>query len=234
MKDQSGNETRKYRIVFVVEKKNYHGGIIYLTFDDGPSYDTTPVILDILKKEKIKATFFVTNQPNELDYLIKRENDEGHSVALHTATHHYSNVYSSKEAYFNDLKIIRDKVKRITGIESNIIRFPGGSSNTVSIKYFPGIMTYLTNEVNKRGYEYYDWNIDSEDATRKVNANQVYENVIRNLRNDRENIILMHDFSGNNPTKEALLNIIKYGKKHGYIFGVIQEGTTPYHHRVNN
>ena len=155
-------------------------------------------------------------------------------MGLHTATHNYSYLYSSVEAYFTDLKTISDKVKRITDEESKIIRFPGGSSNTVSKKYYPGIMSYLTNEVKNRGYQYYDWNIDSEDATRKVDANQVYENVVNNLRPNRPNIILMHDFSENVPTKEALRKIIEYGKENGYVFAPITESTEEYHHHVNN
>lgn len=234
VKDISLKESRKYRTIYVTDQENINGGIIYLTFDDGPSYDTTPAILDILKEEKVPATFFVTEKPSKLDELIKREKKDGHSVGLHTATHNYSYLYSSVEAYFTDLKTISDKVKRITDEESKIIRFPGGSSNTVSKKYYPGIMSYLTNEVKNRGYQYYDWNIDSEDATRKVDANQVYENVVNNLRPNRPNIILMHDFSENVPTKEALRKIIEYGKENGYVFAPITESTEEYHHHVNN
>lgn len=102
VKDKTGKEARKYRDVFVTNQNNYNGGIIYLTFDDGPSEDVTPFILDILKEEKIRATFFVTDKKEELNYLIKREQKEGHTVALHTATHNYSYLYSSPEAYFED------------------------------------------------------------------------------------------------------------------------------------
>ena len=234
VKDKTGKETRKYRDVFVTNHNNYNGGIIYLTFDDGPSEDVTPFILDILKEEKIRATFFVTDKKEELNYLIKREQKEGHTVALHTATHNYSYLYSSPEAYFEDLKTVSEKVKRITKKEAKIIRFPGGSSNTVSKKYYPGIMTYLTSEVSLRGYKYYDWNIDSEDATRRVDENKVYENVVSHLKPNRENIILMHDFSANEPTKNALRRIIQYGKENGYIFAPITENTNEIHHHINN
>ena len=89
-----------------------NNGEIYLTFDDGPSEDTTGYILDVLKEEGVKATFFVTcNGP---DYLIKRMYDEGHTVALHTASHNYSYVYSSVDNYFNDLEKVRNRVKNIT------------------------------------------------------------------------------------------------------------------------
>lgn len=95
-------------------------------------------------------------------------------------------------------------------------------------------MTYLTSEVSLRGYKYYDWNIDSEDATRRVDENKVYENVVSHLKPNRENIILMHDFSGNEPTKNALRRIIQYGKENGYIFAPITENTNEIHHHINN
>ena len=233
VKDSSGNESIKYKTVYITDKNN-NGGIIYLTFDDGPSESTTPVILDILKEEGVSATFFVTDKDDSLDYLIKREDKEGHTVALHTATHNYSYVYASKESYFEDLKRVSDEVKRIIGKESKIIRFPGGSSNTVSIRYSPGLMTYLTKEVERRGYRYFDWNVDSEDATRKVNADSEYAKVTQGLQPGRENVILMHDFGGNEPTKNSLRRIIKYGKEKGYIFATLTESSFGAHHPVNN
>lgn len=234
VKDSSGNETIKTRLVYVVDKDRYNGGIIFLTFDDGPSSDITPTILDILKEENIKATFFVTNKDDSLNNLIKREYNDGHTVALHTATHDYSYVYSSVENYFNDLNIISTKVKNITGIESKIIRFPGGSSNTVSRRYNLGIMTELVNKVKEQGYNYYDWNFDSEDATRKYDSSGIYNNVTLSLKPGKNNVVLMHDFVRNNPTKEALKNIIHYGKENGYIFSNIKMDTPEVHHYVAN
>src|SRR5699024_1940945 len=84
---------------------------------------------------------------------------------LHTYTHDYKTVYSSEEAYFEDLGRISDMVKEVTGDESHIIRFPGGGSNTVSAKYSPGLMTTLTRKVQEMGYQYFDWNCDSTDAS---------------------------------------------------------------------
>lgn len=233
VKNKSGIETIKVRTIIVTDQKNINNGIIYLTFDDGPS-NSTSAILDILKNEKIKATFFVTNRNPNLDNLIKREYDDGHSVALHTATHNYSYLYSSKEAYFEDLKTVSNRVKRITNKESKIIRFPGGGSNLVSKKYSDKIMTYLTKEVGNRGYHYYDWNVDSGDATGRYNSEEVYTNVVTSLRPGRENIVLMHDFASNHPTEGALEKIIRYGKENGYIFLPITETTREIHHYINN
>ena len=222
--DKAGNEAKATRKVIV------SNGIIYLTFDDGPNSGTTEVILDILKEEGVKATFFVTNKgPDE---LIKREFDEGHTVALHTASHDYAIVYASDESYFNDLNQVSERVKRITGQESKIIRFPGGASNTISRRYSNGIMSRLTQEVVRRGYKYYDWNISSGDAGGTTQASGVYSNVVSGLRHDRVNMVLMHDIKPH--TRDAIRDIIRYGKNNGYRFEKITMDTEMITQRVNN
>lgn len=224
--DAAGNTSVVTRKVVVFDNK----GVIYLTFDDGPNSGTTDVILDILKEEKVKATFFVTCKgPDE---LIKREYNEGHTVALHTASHDYSIVYASVDSYFNDLKSVQDRVKNITGYESKIIRFPGGASNTISRRYSNGIMSTLTQEVLNRGYKYYDWNISSGDAGNTTDPNVVYSNVVNSLRTDRANMVLMHDIKPY--TRDALRSIIKYGKSNGYRFEKITMDTEMITQRVNN
>lgn len=241
--DSSLNSVEVTRTVFVYNNNNISAnlnagekGVIYLTFDDGPNNTITKQILDILKDEGIKATFFVTSKGS--DSIIKREFQEGHTVALHTSSHTYSKIYSSVNNYFKDLDIIKARVKKITGIEPKIIRFPGGSSNTVSRSYDRGIkiMSVLTNEVLNRGYKYYDWNVDSGDAGKCVNASDkkkcVYRNVVNNLSKKRSNIVLMHDIKYY--TKDALRDIIAYGKVNGYTFKPITESTTMITQRINN
>ena len=233
--DEAGNKAEASRTVRVYNYNTYNSGTIgngtiYLTFDDGPSNGTTNVILDVLKDEGIKATFFVTcNGP---DSLIKRIADEGHTVALHTATHNYSYIYSSVDNYFADLNRVSDRVKRITGIEAKIIRFPGGSSNTVSRQYSYGIMTTLTSMVLDKGYRYFDWNVDAGDASTARSSNDVYNNVTRNLSKNRANVVLMHDTRG--ITRDAIRNIINYGKANGFTFGKIEMDTYMIRHSLNN
>ena len=232
--DDSGNKNSVTRKVVVgnsiVDKGIVHTGSIYLTFDDGPNEGTTNMILDVLKEEGVKATFFVTcNGP---DYLIKRMYDEGHTVALHTATHNYSYVYSSVDNYYRDLYQVRDRVKRITGIDSKIIRFPGGSSNTVSRNFKVGIMTELSNLLLHDGYRYYDWNVDSNDAGSARSSSDVYYNVTSNLYINRENMVLMHDIKS--ITAYALRDIIRFGKNSGYTFNKIDMDTYMVRHGLNN
>lgn len=227
--DSSGNTSKKIRIVNVIKNNN---GIIYLTFDDGPS-EITSKILDLLKEEDIKATFFVLNYSNIYEPIIKRIVEEGHTIALHTYTHNYKLIYSSKENYYNDLNKIKEKVKNTTGITTNIIRFPGGSSNTVS-SFNKGIMTLLTKDVIKEGYHYFDWNVDSKDAWDARNSNDVYNNVIYNLSMNRSNIVLLHDKNGNTKTLYALKDIIKTAKNKGYTFNKITNSTPMITHSVKN
>ena len=235
--DSSNNTTTETRTIKVIESGNQthnNKSVIYLTFDDGPSNSITPKILDILKEEEVKATFFVVAGCNNFNKLIKREYDEGHTIALHSYSHKYDKIYIGIDEYFKDLNQIRDKVYNITGEYSNIIRFPGGSSNTVSKKYFNGIMSKLAIEVTNKGYHYFDWNVSSGDAGEVSSSSQVYQNVTNNLRHNRDNIILMHDFENNHYTLNALKDIIQYGKNNGYIFEKITMNTQEVHHQIRN
>ena len=236
VKDKAGNEAIAKRIVTVqkqVVKRSANlgcgkPGVIYLTFDDGPNGATTPSILNTLKKHGVKATFFVTlNGPEE---LIKREYDEGHLIALHTASHDYAKVYASDDAYWDDLTKVSDRVEKITGKKSMFVRFPGGSSNTVSRRYSSGIISRMTNKLENNGYSYFDWNIDSRDAEGK-NKDEVYSNVVNGLSKSHGNVILMHDIKY--PTMNAIDRIIQYGKDNGYEFDVL-DSSVICHHKVAN
>ncbi len=239
VKDIKGNEASVTRNVYVNHKQAtipntvYKNSMIYLTFDDGPS-NVTSQILDILKEKGVKATFFVIGASDSLDYLIKREKDEGHTVALHSYTHRYEVVYQSVDSYFDDLNKISNKVEKIIGESPKIIRFPGGGSNLVSTNYSKGIMTILTNEVLARGYHYFDWNIDCNDAGGAKDRNEVYNNVVNNLSHNKTNVVLMHDFANNYKTLEALSDIIDYGLANGYTFANIDMSTPLVRHRVFN
>ena len=204
-------------------------GVIYLTFDDGPNSTYTPVILDVLKKYGVKATFFVTSAGP--DNLIKREYDEGHAVGLHSSSHDYAKIYKSSEAFWKDMNTVGDRVTRITGKKSTLLRFPGGVSNTVSRKYKSGIMTQLAKEVEAQGYAYFDWNISSGDAGGTTDPNVEYKNVINSLSKKRGNVILMHDIKKH--TSLAIENIVKYGLDNGYTFKVLTNDVVC-HQRINN
>ncbi len=243
VKDKSGNEAEAVRKICLkeVEKEpettkpstGSNNGVIYLTFDDGPSLTSTPKILDILKEEGVKATFFILNYNKNQEVLVKRIVNEGHSIGIHGYSHDYKKIYQSVEAYMENITKLQDKIKKSTGVTTNLTRFPGGSSNTIS-SFNPKIMTKLTKEVVKRGYRYYDWNVSSGDAGEAKNRDEVYQNVIKDLYRNGNNVVLMHDFSGNQKTVDALRAIIQYGKKNGYTFEAITENTPMVTHRINN
>jgi peptidoglycan/xylan/chitin deacetylase (PgdA/CDA1 family) len=209
-------------------------GVIYLTFDDGPSLDITPQILDILKEENVKATFFVINYSSNKEALVKREVEEGHSIGIHGYSHKYKEIYVSEDVYMENVNKMQSKIEETTGVKTTITRFPGGSSNTIS-KFNKGIMTRLTKKVEEAGYKYYDWNVDSDDAGSAKNKNQVYNNVTKNLSLERSNVVLMHDFSNNTKTLDALKDIIEYGKSNGYEFKKITaDSSLTMHHKIYN
>ena len=207
------------------------GKTIYLTFDDGPS-PNTPRIISILNSYGIKATFFVKN--TSYNGYMKDIVDSGNAIALHSYTHDYKRIYSSYEAFYQDLQDISDLVYLQTGVRSNIMRFPGGGSNTVSKKYSPGIMTRLTQGVADRGYIYYDWNCSSGDAMKNTVPKDTIVTNCKRVPAAKNVIVLLHDTDAKGTTVEALPEIIEYYLSCGYTFSTITADTPPVHHKVNN
>ena len=207
--------------------------IAYLTFDDGPSSITNSV-LDILKKYNVKATFFVINSGSYNKTTLQREVNEGHTIGLHAYDHNYAIAYKDDNSYLDGIDKLRAKVKADTGFDSHYIRFPGGSSNTISKRYSKGIMSRITKTAKQRGYKYYDWNVDDDDAGRARTADDCYNNVIKELRPNRSNIVLMHDFGTNKKILEALPRIIEYCQKNGYTMLPIDDNTPEIHHGISN
>ncbi len=225
--DEHGNQSKAVRKVNVIKSN----GRIYLTFDDGPGASTGK-LLDILKKYNVKATFFVTGYGD--DELIRREQDEGHAVGLHTLSHDYSFVYTSPENFFNDLYGVQDRVKRITGKTPMIMRFPGGSSNMISRRFDHGsrIMSTLTREVSEKGFSYFDWNIDSFDAGGASTPDEVSWNVINALKWGGDSVILQHDIKPY--SVDAVEKIIQFGQEHNFVFRKLSKDSFNAHHGVNN
>lgn len=207
--------------------------IAYLTFDDGPS-NITNSVLDILKKHNVKATFFVINSGSYNKTTLQREVNEGHTIGLHAYDHNYAIAYKDDNSYLDGIDKLRAKVKADTGFDSHYIRFPGGSSNTISKRYSKGIMSRITKTAKQRGYKYYDWNVDDDDAGSARTADDCYNNVVKELRPNRSNIVLMHDFGTNKKILEALPRIIEYCQKNGYTMLPIDDNTPEIHHGISN
>lgn len=202
---------------------------IYLTFDDGPS-PYTQQLLDTLEQYNVKATFFTVNTPYAS--LIAEEAAGGHTVGIHSASHKYSKIYDSQKAFFKDFYKQRTVIYEKTGVYPTILRFPGGSSNTMSKRYCKGIMTKLTKAVTKAGFQYYDWNVLSGDAGETTSTEQVFQNVIDGVQKYNDSVVLQHDtmeFSVN-----AVERIIIWGLAHGYTFLPLTEDSPVVHHKVCN
>ena len=202
--------------------------IVYLTFDDGPGQYTAK-LLDVLEEHNVKATFFCVN--TGYDSLIAREVREGHSVGIHSATHNYSEIYASEEAFFADLEKMRGIIKNASGVDTTLMRFPGGSSNTVS-SFNPGIMTRLVDAVTSMGYQYFDWNVLSGDAGETTSTEQVVKNVIDGISSHNISIVLQHDIKGF--SVDAVDEIITWGLCNGYTFLPLTPSSPTAHHGINN
>ena len=200
---------------------------VYLTFDDGPSANTGK-ILDILDEYGVKGNFFVVGTENEnLRRMYKRIVDEGHVLCMHSYTHKYNEIYSSVDAFTEDLDKITALIEDVTGKEPAGYRFPGGSSNSVS--KIP--MKEFIKVLDERGITYYDWNIVSGDATNPMLPKEkIIENSLSDLCEFEEAMILFHDLSNKTSTVEALPEIIEAIQEKGIPIVPIDDETIVIHH----
>ena len=191
-----------------------NGKVVYLTFDDGPS-KYTPEILDILAANDIKATFFVTgwNIDGKED-ILKREADEGHTIGLHSQTHEYDLVYASPASFFDEFDQVGETVEDITGIKSWCLRFPGGSINNHNKDTRDAILK----ELKRRGYEYFDWNCATLDATADASVEYCLQSLKDSVKADHS-VLLMHDTVEYTPL--YLQSAIDYLKEQGYSFETV-------------
>ncbi len=191
---------------------------IFLTFDDGPSKTVTPLILDLLKQENIKATFFVLGSRVERNPdLVKRTYEEGHYIANHGYSHVYSSIYSSPEAVLEEYTATNNLIKNAIGSEeysSKIFRFPGGSVGG----YYADIKSQAKEQLKQNGIAYLDWNALSQDAAGAKTKEQLIQNTIQTIGTKNSVVILMHDASDKILTYETLPDIIQYLKQNGYTF----------------
>ncbi len=184
---------------------------IYLTFDDGPSDRVTPKILDILKEENVKATFFIVGKSAERrKYIVEREFNEGHTVGVHSYSHVYKEIYASKKNLIADIDKCNALIEEVTGKPSNVYRFPGGSHN---------LSQRLISAVTEKGLKYVDWNAsfcDSEIINPK--PEQLYKAALRTVSKPNNVVMLAHDTTDKTTTAEALRAVIRHFKEKGYSF----------------
>ena len=201
---------------------------IYLTFDDGPSENTSR-ILTILREYGVKATFFVQGKTDEESLMLYDQIAQaGHTLGMHSFSHRYSQIYSSGDAFERDLDDIFDLLFESTGTAPVYYRFPGGTSNSVTSD---ANMRKYIDILHGKGIEYIDWNIDSRDATAGgISADEIVDNVFKNFGRYHHNVVLMHDGSGHDSTVEALPMIIERARNMGAVLLPITEDTVPVQH----
>ena len=200
---------------------------VCLTFDDGPS-KTTPAVLEALNNAGVKATFFVVATGYNEKYLplLAEASAAGHQIAFHSASHEYSDIYRGSDAYWQDIALLKERIAPYVDAESiRYLRFPGGSTNTVSRRYGgKGLMKQLKSEVEQKGYQWVDWNVCAEDAVGgKPSASTIFRNVVRETGEQTQCIVLMHDSATTRTTAEALPDIIQWYRDQGFTFCRVEQ-----------
>ena len=187
------------------------GKVVYLTFDDGPSTVVTGRILDTLKKENIKATFFVVgDRVKGREDTLRRIAREGHTIGVHSQTHDYGQIYASDEALLLDVQKCADTVRRVTGITPRVYRFPGGGGKNKERQ---------TTLLRKQGYRVVGWNaVCGDEEIQGADADELFNMTVSTSKGKDRVVLLLHDSAARKNTAEALLRIIEYFRQAGYEF----------------
>lgn len=190
----------------------------YLTFDDGPTISSTGKILDILKEENVKATFFVIGKyVNKHPELVKRAYDEGHYIANHGYSHNNSNLYQSDENFINEIRNTDLEIGKAIGNEnycSHIFRFPNGYMSSL----YKSKKEHAVELLKELNYVYVDWNCLNNDSVKKYSNYQLLDNLKTTSKDKGTLIILMHDTTDVNDSSAVLRDSILYLKSQGYEF----------------
>ena len=197
---------------------------VYLTFDDGPSKHTDS-ILYYLDKYNLKATFFVVpDGSEECAKRMRRIVDAGHTIGVHSSTHDYKQIYANVQAFLTDFKICYDRIYEATGVKCSLFRFPGGSINDFNEETRNEIIAEMT----RRGFVYFDWNVDSNDAG-GADWTEMYVGVLGQISGTNRAVVLMHDRDDRMNTVLVLEDIIKalLDDKRGYKIDRLTEKTKP-------
>lgn len=194
------------------------GKRVFLTFDDGPTREVTPHILDILKEYDIKATFFVlgTNVKKNPD-IIKRAYDEGHYIANHGYSHKYSTIYKSADTVLGEYNKTEEIIKEALNDDSyssHLFRFPGGSHGGPYEK----IKKQARKKLKEKRIAYLDWSALTYDAIGVNSKEKILQNLKSTINGWNNVVVLMHDAADKQITYESLEDIIKYLQNEGYVF----------------
>lgn len=215
--DEKGKE-KEILSINVEDIKAYEKKIAFLTFDDGPSHNVTPLILEVLEKYDVHATFFVLgNMCKKNGYLLNELRDRGHSIGVHSYSHELNKLLKDKDSFLNEVKMTEDVIKENLGEDftTRLFRFPGGSFETYKQQYL--------NDLHDAGYVSVDWNALTGDSEYKNPKGEILlERFKATTLNKDRLIILMHDSESKEISADILPDIIEYLKFEGYEFAVLK------------
>lgn len=197
--------------------------VCYLTFDDGPTAEVTPKVLDVLNEKGVKATFFLVGKMIDKNRdLAKREYDEGHLLANHSYSHEYGSLYASAESFWAEIQQTEGRIREVTGEEPfRLIRFPGGSYNAGA---YAAEKQQYKELLKQNGYYFADWNCLNGDAERSgVRSAAELLNRVKQTSGAKNIVVLMHDAATKATTAEALPDVIDYLRSEGYVFRRLDE-----------
>lgn len=192
--------------------------IAYLTFDDGPTLKATPKVLDVLKEEEVKASFFVIGKyVSHHPDLVKRAYEEGHFIANHGYSHNNKKLYESNKSFMTEINDTDSEIGKAIGIDnycSHIFRFPNGyssPSNKAKKKQCAKLL-------EKMDYGYIDWNCLNSDSVKKYTSLELSNNLKKSAKGKGTLVILMHDTADVSNSSLALKDCINFLKQEGYQF----------------
>lgn len=196
--------------------------ICYLTFDDGPTKEVTPKVLDVLKKYDVKATFFCLGKMLDANRdIAEREHEEGHMLANHSYNHEYNKLYETQSSFMDEIERTQAVINEISGEDTlKLIRFPGGSYNAGD--HAAEKQTYKQ-VLKDAGYYYVDWNCLNGDAESSLKDVSSLVSKVKNTATEDNIVVLMHDAAAKTTTPQALGEIIEYLKEKGYEFRRLDE-----------
>ncbi len=191
---------------------------VFLTFDDGPSQTVTPKVLDTLKSEKIKATFFLLGSRVELEPdIVKREYEEGHYLASHGYSHVYSQIYASPQSVLDEYNKCISAIRNAIGqpeYNPHLFRYPGG--------YWGGKYASVKKEalqlLEQNDILHIDWNALTSDAAGAKTTEEFISELDKTVPKHNSVVVLMHDAGNKTATANALPTIIKYFRDQGFEF----------------
>ena len=191
---------------------------VFLTFDDGTSKVVTTRVLDILKQENIKATFFLLGSRVDLyPDIVKRQYDEGHYLASHGYSHVYSQIYASPQSVLDEYNKSLTSIKNAIGASEfnpHLFRFPGGykGGKYAQLKEQAAVL------LEQNGILNIDWNALTADSAGATTTEEFIAELEKEVPKYNSVVVLMHDNGTKQATAEALPTIIQYFRERGFEF----------------